>query len=163
MLESAARGNSGIGRIIGSVIAGHLGFAWGLAVFFVIPVIVAEGVGGFEAITRSSRVLKQRWGEAIIGTQGIGLIVFLATIIVAGIPIAIGVAALSAGTGVIGALFLSIGVAIALFMMAASTALDSTYRAVLYEYAKAGQAGGFSQDVLEDSFRPKDDLRGTGG
>ena len=158
MLETAARQRGGF---MGGILASLLGFAWGLMVFFVIPVIAAERIGGIEAIRRSSRVLKQRWGEAIIGQQGIGLIVLLATIVLAGIPVFIGVAAVDGGATVIGAPFLVIGMLIALFMTAGGAALDSTYRAVLYEYAQNGQTGGFSKEMLDSSFRPKSDLRGS--
>ena len=160
-LESAARGRNGGGAIIGSILVSILGFAWALMVFFVIPVIAAEGVGGIEAIKRSSRTVKQRWGEAIVGNQGISLIVALATIVVAGIPIGLG-AAVVGSSGPLGVFLIAVGVTIAVFMAAAGSALDSTYRAVLYEYAKNGQTGGFSREVLDSAFRPKEDLRATG-
>ena len=65
------------------------------------------------------------------------------------------------GSTVIGAPLLAIGVLIALFMTAGGAALDSTYRAVLYEYAQNGQTSGFSKEILDSSFRPKGDLRGS--
>jgi hypothetical protein len=39
------------------------------------------------------------------------------------------------------------------------SALESTYRAVLFAYAQTGETGGFSQEALEGAFAPKEDLR----
>jgi hypothetical protein len=160
MLESAARGERG--GIIAQIIISVLGFAWGLMVFFVIPVIVIEGVSGVSAIKRSTSVLKQRWGEAVIGTQGISFIVMLATLVVAGVPIALGVVAVNGGVGVVGIPLVALGGGIAVFMMAGGSALDSTYRAVLYNYATTGETGGVSKELLDSTFRPKQDLRHGG-
>ena len=159
-LESAARGQRG--GIIAQIIVSVLGFAWGLMVFFVIPVIVVEGVSGISAIKRSSSVLKQRWGEAVIGTQGISLIIMLATLVVAGIPIILGITAVNGGVGIIGVPLVALGAGIAVLMMAGGSALDSTYRAVLYNYATTGETGGVSKELLDSTFRPKQDMRNAG-
>ena len=158
-LESAARSQSGAGRIIASIIVGLLGFAWSLMVFFVIPVIVAEDAKGIEAIKRSSSTLKSKWGEAVIGNQGIGLLTFIAIFVLAGIPVFLGIVALNTNV-VLGGGLIAVGAAIGMFVAAAGSALDSTYRAVLYEYATKGEVGSFSREVLDTAFRPKDDIRG---
>ena len=159
ILEGAARNQSNAaGRIIGSIVLSILGFAWSMMVFFVIPVIVVENTSGVQAIKRSSSTLKQRFGEAVIGNQGVGLITFLALFVLAGIPMLIGFAALNAST-VLGGTILAIGLMIGMLVMAAGSALDSTYRAVLYRYATAGELGGFSREVMDSAFRPSKDMR----
>jgi hypothetical protein len=157
-LENAARQREGIGGMIASIMVGILGFAWSLMVFFVIPVIVAEDAKGFQAIRRSSNVLKAKWGEAVIGNQGIGLLTFLAIFIFAGIPVFLGLAAINSSV-VLGGGLIAVGAAIGMFLAAAGSALDSTYRAVLYEYATKGEVGTFSREVIDSAFRPKDDIR----
>jgi hypothetical protein len=161
-LESMARGQNGAGRIVAQIVVSLLGIAWSLMVFFVIPVIVVERKSGLEAIKRSSSTLKEKFGEANIGNQGIGLIMMLSIFVLAGIPLFIGftlynVNSLLGGIVILGAM--GVGV----FIAAGGSALDSTYRAVLYRYATAGDAGQFSREVLDTAFRPKDDLRSTGG
>lgn len=158
-LENAARNQSGAGRVIASIIVGMLGVVWSLMVFFVIPVIVAEDAKGFTAIKRSSSVLKGKWGEAIVGNQGIGLITFIAMLVLSGSPVILGIMAWDASI-VLGGGLIAIGVAIGMFVAAAGSALDSTYRAVLYEYATKGVIGTFSREVIDSAFRPKDDIRG---
>lgn len=157
-LENAARQREGTGGMIASIMVGILGFAWSLMVFFVIPVIVAEDAKGFQAIKRSGSVLKAKWGEAVIGNQGIGLLTFLAIFIFAGIPVFLGLAAINSSV-VLGGGLIAVGAAIGMFLAAAGSALDSTYRAVLYEYATKGEVGTFSREVIDSAFRPKGDIR----
>lgn len=157
-LENAARQREGTGGMIASIMVGILGFAWSLMVFFVIPVIVAEDAKGFQAIKRSGSVLKAKWGEAVIGNQGIGLLTFLAIFIFAGIPVFLGLAAINSSV-MLGGGLIAVGAAIGMFLAAAGSALDSTYRAVLYEYATKGEVGTFSREVIDSAFRPKGDIR----
>src|SRR5262249_3163252 len=62
---------------IGRFISGLLGTAWTIMTYFVVPVLVVEKVGPVDAVKRSLELLKQTWGEALVGNVGIGLIVFL--------------------------------------------------------------------------------------
>ena len=161
VLESMARGKEGPGHMVASIVISILGFAWSLMVFFVIPVIVVEQKSGVEAIKRSSSTLKSKFGEAVIGNQGIGLIMLLAIVVLAGIPLFVGFTVLNV-SGVAGGSIILVAIGIGVFIAAAGSALDSTYRAVLYRYATVGQTGDFSREVLDSAFRPKQDLRGAG-
>jgi hypothetical protein len=159
LLEGAARRNGGLGGIVAQIAIGLVGMAWSLATFFVIPVIAYEGVGGFEAIKRSAGVIKRRWGEAVVGQAGIGLIMIgLALLlgVVFGIP---GVLLLVNGgtVGVVlGILLIAVAVLGVLLIVVLSATLQSVYTAALYEYATKGQAPSiFSQSALDSAFRPK--------
>jgi hypothetical protein len=154
-LEGAARDSQGgVGGIVAVILVSLLGFAWSLMVFFVIPVIVAENVNGIEAIRRSTSTLKSKWGEAIIGNQGIGLIAFLAILVLGGVPIGLGIVALSTSV-ILGVSLLVTGLVIGLFVAAAGSALDSIYRAVLYEFATKNKVGTFPRELVDSAFRPK--------
>ena len=131
-------------------------------VFFVIPVIVVEQTSGVEAIKRSSRTLKEKFGEAIIGNQGIGLIMFLAIFVFAGIPMFIGFTVWNANA-LVGSVIILVALGLGVLIAAGGSALDSTYRAVLYHYATVGENGQFSREVLDSAFRPSGDLRRQGG
>ena len=162
ILESSARDGRGGGRIVAQILVALLGAAWSLMIFFVIPVIVVENAKGVSAVKRSFSILKSKWGEAIIGNQGIGLLTFIAVAVLAGIPVALGFSAMSAdygGSSVLGVTLMALGIGIGMFVAAAGSALDSTYRAVLYEYGTQGTAGAFPREVLDQAFRPKQDLR----
>ena len=53
--------------IVGDLIGGLFGFAWSLATYFVLPVLVVEKVGPITAIRRSSAILRSKWGESLAG------------------------------------------------------------------------------------------------
>jgi hypothetical protein len=78
LLLRALRERGGIGGQIASLIGG---VAWGLATFFVIPVLVTEGVGPIEAIKRSSGLLRQTWGRQFAANFGFGIITIGAVLI----------------------------------------------------------------------------------
>ena len=56
----------------GTFIASLLGGAWSVVTYFVVPVLVVEGVGPMTAIQRSWSVLTKTWGESIGGHAGVG-------------------------------------------------------------------------------------------
>ena len=160
LLEGAVRrSRGGVGSIVAQIAISLVGMAWSLATFFVIPVIAYEGVGGFEAVKRSVGVIKRRWGEAVVGQAGIGLVMFLLALLVGGVFGILGILLLVNGSTVgtvIGILLISIAVLGVLSIVALSATLQSVYSAALYEYATKGQAPNiFSQSSLDSAFRPK--------
>src|SRR6185295_14099720 len=60
--------------LIGRLVAGAVGIAWTVATFLVVPVLAAEGIGPLAAVDRSAALLKQTWGENLIGNSGINLV-----------------------------------------------------------------------------------------
>ncbi len=159
LLESAARRRGGLGGIVAQIAIGLVGMAWSLATLFVIPIIAYEGVGGFEAIKRSAGVIKRRWGEAVVGQAGIGLVMWILGILVGAVFGIIGILLLtSGGTAgtVVGILFISIAVLGVLSIVVLAATLQSVYTAALYEYATKGQpTAAFSRDALDSAFRPR--------
>jgi hypothetical protein len=141
--------------IIGSIVAGILGFAWSVATFLVVPVLVVEGVGPVEAVKRSGGLLRKTWGEQLIG--GFGLGVFFSTVVVIvgfiGIAIILALAAASPALIVPG-IFLFV-LAIGVVALIAS-ALGGIYTAAVYRYATTGEAGDFGTDAMQAAFRQKE-------
>ena len=137
--------NEKIGRFVVSLI----GSAWTALAFFVIPVIVTDGVGPIEAFKRSVRTLKSTWGTALMGNFSMGAIGFLITL-----PILLIGAALWYAAGPVAAL----AVAIPLFFLAAAAtgAADAIFKAYLYTYA-TGRA--LPEDVdaglMREAFRSR--------
>lgn len=156
--EIARRNTRGWGRVVSQVIIGLVGAAWSLAVFFVIPIIAYEGVGGFAAIKRSVGIVKKQWGEAVIGNAGISLVTVIAAVIVGLVFGGIGILLISAG----GTAAVAIGIAFVVAAMlgiatllAVGSALQSIYTAVLYQYATTGTAPAYFADKdLRSAFMP---------
>lgn len=75
----AIQENSGI---VGKIITGLIGIVWGVATFFVVPVIAYENKGPLEAFKRSSQLMREKWGESLAGNFSLGLIQFIGVLVV---------------------------------------------------------------------------------
>jgi Family of unknown function (DUF6159) len=145
-----------VGRIVGSLI----GLAWSVVTFLTIPILVIEDIGVGQALTRSKDLLKQTWGENIIGQGGLGLVGFLAML-----P-ALFLFVVGAALGTIGfVVFAAVAVAWLLVSMVVVSALSGIYRTALYRFAATGAVpGDFNGVDLQSAFRPRRSLgRGPGG
>jgi uncharacterized protein DUF6159 len=148
-IQNAGGGDSAVARIVG----GLASFAWSAATFFVIPVIALEGLGPKDAFKRSVSVLRERWGEGVVGTASAsGVVMLIALLPVVGLGFA-GYALVSSGHDAPGAVLLGIaGVVFVVAMLIAGT-VSAIFRVALYRFATEGAVvGGFDQQQLEGAF-----------
>jgi hypothetical protein len=137
---------------VGQLVAGLLGGAWAIATYFVVPVLVVEGVGPIEAVKRSFAVLRKTWGESLVANFSIGLVVFLASIL-ALLPAVVGVligapATVIAGFAITAVLWITIALV--------STALHTIILAALYLYAAKGEVPKqFDENLLRSAYARK--------
>lgn len=131
ILQIIENANEKVGRFISAI----LGSAWTALTYFVVPVIVVEGVGPVKAFKQSVGTLKSQWGTALVGGFSLG---FLGLLVIVPIALVSGVliflATKSMGTpGVIAA----IAVAVVLFTigMAVNSAAGVVFKALLYNFA----------------------------
>jgi hypothetical protein len=139
----------------GQIISAILGTVWTVVTFFVVPVLVVEKVGPFEAVRRSVALLKKTWGEALVGHWGIGL--FLLLLLLPGILLAVvGVALLVQAPPALGVAVLVLAALYFILWSAAGSALNGIFLGALYQYAAFGEVPhGFDQDTLEHVFQHK--------
>jgi hypothetical protein len=140
------------GGAVGKIAASLVGGAWGLVTFFVVPILVLEDKGVFDAIRESTTLIKKTWGETIIGSGSImlvfiilGVIGFIATL-----------ATLLLGSSVVFgiALVLFIGLVIVLAVVAA--AMQGIFVTALYTYARTGTVpSAFRSDLIQNAFVQK--------
>jgi len=145
------RDNNFLVRLLGS----GLGIAWTLATFLVVPVLVHQEVGPFEALKRSANLLKRTWGENAIGNVGIGLVFGMASfaVIAVGALLAWVAAQLSVALAIVIIVLFVIGL---LLMGVFQAALSGVYAAALYRYAMEGEAPpAFRALQLESAFAAK--------
>ena len=137
---------------IGRIVVGLLGMAWSVTAFLVVPVLIAEKRGPVEAYKESVSLLKQSWGEQIIGNVGFGLVVGLLGILPA---VLVGAALLSAFPQA-KLVILTVGVLYFLALMLIQTTLFSIYQAAVYRYAADRKApAGFRDEYLAEAFRSR--------
>ena len=73
---------------VGNIIAGIIGIVWGIATFFVVPIIAYEDVSPFQAVKRSSSIMKEKWGESLGASFSFGLFTLIGIFLVA-LPIGV--------------------------------------------------------------------------
>ena len=142
-----------LGRLVISVI----GFAWALVTYFVVPVIVVERKGALEAVGESKDLLGKTWGRQIVSGLAYGLIWFLlalpafAAIFAAIVGVVASHGHSAGGWGGLGALAVVYLIVLGIVL----SALRSIFGAVLYRFAKTGQApDGFAETDLRAAMRP---------
>ena len=152
ILRMVSERSGALGRFVVSLV----GFAWNIATFLVVPVLVVEKVGPMEAVKRSANLLKDTWGEQIAGNLSVGFVFGLVYLLVTlvGIPLII-LAVLSNSVALIVtavALLALVYVAVALIQ----STLSGIYIAAVYRFATTGDTGGyFEADMVKDAFKLK--------
>ena len=149
------------GGIVSAIVGGLAGFAWAVATFFVIPVIALDGLGPKEALKTSAHVVKERWGEGVVGSSAIGLITFFVAILPAFAMMVLGFV-LAGSSAVGGGLLITIGFLVLVIAMLFQSTIMAVFRVALYRYATEGDViGGFDREALESAFVPKKSRRGA--
>lgn len=142
---------------LGRIVIGLLGVAWSIATFLVVPVIVArKDMGPVEAVKESAYLLRETWGENLIGQAGLGaafMLVYLGVLVGGGFLFVVAMMGHDVHVFAFAFVATALGLAAAGLVHAA---LGGIYEAALYRYATKGQAAlGFEADTLEMAFRPK--------
>lgn len=138
----------------GEIISAILGTVWTALTYFVVPVLVVEQVGPFQAVSRSTSLLKKTWGEAVVGHIGIGLFSLLLLLPVILLGIGAGMA-FQASTALGVALLVATVVAFLAWGTAIS-ALQTIYLTALYQYAAHNVVPqGFDGESMSKAFYGK--------
>ena len=149
MIENA---NEKVGRWIAAI----FGTAWSALTYFVVPVLVVDGVGPILAIKLSASTLKGTWGEAVAGKFSLGFLSFLIMLPALVIAAVIVVASANSGssTGLITGI--ALGVMLLVICAAVTSAADQVFKALLYNYA-TGRAlpQGIDSSTFGEAFMAK--------
>lgn len=143
------------GGVIGAIGAAIAGVAWALVTFLVVPILVIEGVSPVDAIRRSGGLLRQTWGEQIVGNASVGLIFGLIAVAIGVVGGGLTMALLEAAFPLavaIGAVTVIVVLGIALL----GGTLSGIFTVALYRYATTGDAGPFFPvETVNSAFRHK--------
>jgi hypothetical protein len=144
---------------LGSLLGGLLEFGWATVTYFVLPVLVTEGLGPIAAVRRSSAILKAKWGEALAGEARFGLIGFLfgllaLAVFFLGLAVTLGYGGL--GMAGLGPVLMTLGVVFFLAVIVVLQALNGIFQAGVYLYATTGQVPRtLDPELVQSAFRPK--------
>lgn len=140
------------GGFIGQIAAGLIGGAWGLVTFFVVPVLVLEDKGVFDAIKESTTLIRKTWGESIIGSGSIMLV-----FIIIGVIGFLGVlATMMLGSAVLSGIALVLFIALVIVLAVVAAAMQGIFVTALYSYAKSGTVpAAYTKDLIQNAFVQK--------
>jgi len=133
---------------IGRFVAALLGTAWTVVSYFVIPVMIFEETGPVRAVSRSTRLMRDTWGENLGAQFGIGLVLFAVIALT-------GLVTILAAIAIPGAALVTIPILVvtAIVVGLLGTAAKSVLTVGLYEYATNGTApDAFGDDELGRAF-----------
>lgn len=134
---------------LGGMITGIIGVVWGIATFFVVPVVAFEDVSPIEAVKRSASIMKEKWGESIGANFSFGIFSFLGILFIA-LPIGFLLGAtIHLIVGVV------VGILAFLLVQTAVSSANMVFLAAAYQHVNNEPTGHFDSDVLDDVFIPK--------
>jgi hypothetical protein len=141
---------------VGKIIVGLLGVGWSIATFLVAPVLAARDVGPIEAIKESAELLKETWGENLIGQAGIGAAFGFISFGVGACAVGLIVLASFSHNWALIITAIAIGVLALAITALIHSALSGIYSAALYRYATTGEGTGvFDKNTMQLAFAPK--------
>ncbi len=143
-----------VGEWFGRLLSFAGGLAWGLATFFVVPVLVVEGVGARESVRRSARVMRGRWGEAVTADLSIGLAG--AILAIPGLLLGFAGSAMYETDVQMAAVLMTAGLLVVFGSAALAGAMTQLYQLLLYQYSAHGElAGPFTEADLATAMKPR--------
>jgi hypothetical protein len=143
------------GELLARMVGVVGGIAWGLATYFVVPVLALHGEGTKRSVERSARAFRERWGETLSGAIGIGVItaivVMPACMLGGG-----GAVALDEGNTTLGIVLIATAVLVFMPILAVEWALTELFALVVYREATEGIViAPFTEADIRRSFEPK--------
>ncbi|MBK9178582.1 MAG: hypothetical protein IPM45_03220 [Acidimicrobiales bacterium] len=159
-LLSALRGDGGgnaFVAILRLVVSAAIAVTWAFATLFAVPAIVLDGVGPIEAIKRSARLFKERWGTEVSGTFRLGVRISLLFVLPGLVLLVAGVVLLLNGEVVaLGVALAAAGVALLIVGGLLSSTVRAVFGVAMYRYAEQGESVGvFSAAELAGAVRTR--------
>ena len=142
---------------VGRFVVKLIGVAWTLATFLVVPVLVTRDVGPIDAVKASAALLRETWGENLIGTVGLGLAFAAAYLVVLLAGGGLILLAINAGLPFITIVVLLLSIVVLVVLSALQATMQGVYSAALYRHAtEPGRpSAGFTPELMAVAFKPK--------
>lgn len=97
LILKAIQENSGT---VGNIISGIIGVVWSIVTFFVVPILAYEEVGPFEALKRSGKIMKEKWGESLGASFSFGILTLVGILIIA-LPVGVVFSLINPAVGIV--------------------------------------------------------------
>ena len=141
------------GNWVGQIVAGLFGMAWSVVTFLVVPILVVEKKGPFEALKESVALLKKTWGEQLVGGFSFGL-VFMLLGLGGIVSLLLGVYIMHTAM-LMGVLLIAVGAIYLIGLSVVQSTLQTIFQAAVYLYARDNRAPkGFDESNLSSAMAP---------
>lgn len=151
--------DNGIAALIVAIITAIVGVIWSLITFFVMPVIMFEGLGTKDAIVRSKNIARDQWGKSIRGAIRITVRGALAYTLPGLLLLIVGVVLFFPGVLAlipVGVVLVAAGVALMIVGSVKIMAARYVFGVALYRFATGSDAlGPFDGSDLAGAVRSK--------
>lgn len=137
----------GRNSFVTQIFAGLLETGWQMLTFFVVPILVAEGVGLFRAMKRSGELFRATWGRQLTASFGFGIL-YIGAIVIVGVVAGV-LAAITPLLGIV------VGVALLVLALGTVQAIEGIFKAALYEYARGEKPLEFPEADLRGAYYRK--------
>lgn len=144
------RERAGIAR---KVVAGLGGLAWGVATYFVIPILACTRTSGRSATRESAQLMRAKWGGALRVQLRLGL--FAVAWLISAVAAGFGVSALAQTSTAIAAGVGAVAVILLVYASLMLSVLGAYARVALWRYATDRPVPGFDKDRLEAAVRTR--------
>jgi hypothetical protein len=134
---------------IGGMIIGLAAQAtWGLATYFILPVLIYEDLSAWGSLKRSASLYIHNFGRSFLSNIALAIIMGVAIFgaIILGV---VGVYLLFSGLVIVGAALIIVAIALAVLLVLIATAAEGILTAALYRYATTGK---IDEDLVNPAF-----------
>jgi Family of unknown function (DUF6159) len=133
--------------LLGNLLLGAAAVAWGLATLLVVPILALEGLGPLAALSRSTSLFREKWGEQVAGAASIGVLFAVLGVVPAALLMFVGFAS---GSDLVAIVLLVLAVLVAVVAGVLGSAARAVFAVALYRYAAgSGATGPFTDRDLE--------------
>lgn len=133
---------------LGKLLAGILGMVWGITTFFVVPIIAYENLGPISAFKRSSQLMKEKWGESLSATFSLGLIKFVAILLIA-LPCGLIASYINPFAGI------ALGILLVFVVLTVISAAETVFISLVYQNINGSVEAHFDQQLIDGLFSKK--------
>jgi len=133
---------------LGKIITGLIGIVWGIATFFVVPIIAYENLNPVQAVKKSAQMMKEKWGESLGAGFSFGLLRLLAVLVIS-LPLFLVGLIFSPEVSIILA---CLGV---FFVLAISSAANTIFISAVYHNINGDPVSHFNDKFADNLFQPR--------
>ncbi len=139
--------------VLGKILAGLGGLAWGVGTYFVIPILAGTRTSAWSATRTSAQLIREKWGQALRVQIRLGLYVLVWLLVAVGAGF--GVYALAQTSTAAAVVVAVVAVIVLVYAALVLSVLGAYVRVALWRYATGRPVPGFDTDRLEAAVRVK--------